>query len=88
MADNPKQLPPRARPDRRNWGVVIAVAALIAIVAWTALAWNRATALGESRFSALIEKEKDDVKQDADAIRINIGRNIAYLGWNPCDARR
>jgi len=79
MADDPQQLTPRARSARRNWGVVIAVVALIAIVGWTELAWNLATALGESRFSALIEKENADVKQDADAIRINVGRNIAYL---------
>src|SRR5712671_8095209 len=79
MAFHRKQPAPRARSRRRNWGVVIVVAALIAIVGWTELAWYLAAALGESRFSALIEKENADVKQDADAIRINVGRNIAYL---------
>jgi diguanylate cyclase (GGDEF)-like protein len=79
MADDLKQLSPGAGSGQRNWGIVIAVVASIAIIAWTALAWNRATALGEARLSALIEKEKAVVEQEADAIRINVGRSIAYL---------
>lgn len=79
MADDPQQLPPRARLGQRAWGFALALAALIAIVGWTAFAWNRTTAVGEERLSTLIAKEGALVSQEADAIRINIGRSIAYL---------
>src|ERR1051325_2428588 len=79
MADKPKRRSSRARQAQRRWGIVIAVVALIAILGWTAFAWNRATALGDARFSTLIEKEKADIEQDANAIRITGGASIAYL---------
>lgn len=79
MVDDPIQLSPRARSARRGWGLAVALAALIAIFGWTAFAWNRTTALGEERLSTLIAKEMTVVSQEADAIRINIGRSIAYL---------
>src|SRR5688500_9850999 len=72
-----------APSGQRRWGLAIALAALTAIVVWTLVAWNRASALGEEKLSALISRQSAAVAQEADAIRFNVARSLAYLHGIP-----
>src|SRR5688572_7659234 len=83
MAAQPEQSPAGAPSGPRRWGVAIALAALVAIVAWTLIAWNRASALGEEKLSALVSRQNAAAVQEADAIRYNVARSLAYLHGIP-----
>ncbi len=70
---------PSVRAGQRRWGLGIALLALIAIMVWTTIVWHRTEALADERRTMLVDRHSSGVAQEADAIRFNIGRSIAYL---------